>query len=55
MLESYVKDRLQYIKIGKVESEKKSVKCGDPHGSTLGSLLYISYLNDAPTLNSKAS
>ena len=32
VLESYLKDRLQYIKIEKVESEKKNVKCGVPQG-----------------------
>ena len=52
MLESYLKDRLQYIKIEKFESEKKSVKCGVPQGSILGPLLFIIYLNDTPTLKS---
>ena len=52
MLESYLKDRLQYIKIEKVESEKKNVKCGVPQGSILGPLLFIIYLNDIPTLKS---
>ena len=50
MLESYLKDQLQYIKIGKVESEKKSVKCGVPKGSILDPLLFFIYLNDFPTL-----
>ena len=55
MIESYVKDGLQYIKIGKSESEKKSVKCGVPQGSIFGPLLFIIYLNDVPTLKSKGS
>ena len=55
MLESYLKDQLQYIKIAKVESEKKSVKCGVQQGSILGPLLFIIYLNDVPTLKSKES
>ena len=55
MLESYLKDGLQDIKIGKVESEKKSVKCGVPQGSIFGPLLFIIYLNDVPTLKSKES
>ena len=55
MFESYLKDRLQYIKIGKVENEKKSVKCEVPKGSILGPLLFNIYLNDVPTLKSKES
>ena len=52
MLECYLKYRLQYIKIEKVESEKKNVKCGVPQGSIPGPLLLIVYLNYIPTLKS---
>ena len=55
MLDSYLKDRLQYIKIGKVESEKKSVNCGVPQGSILGPLPFIMYLNDLPNQKPKES
>ena len=52
MLESYLKERLQYIKREKVESEKKNVKCGVPKESILVPLLFIIYLDDIPTLKS---
>ena len=55
MLDYYLKDRLQYIKIGRFESEKNSVKCGVPQGSYLGPLLLIICLNDVPTQKSKDS
>ena len=52
MLEFYLRDRLQYIKMEKVESEKKNVKCGVGQGTILGPLLFIIYLNNIPTLKS---
>ena len=53
MLDSYLKDRLHYIKIGKIESSKKSSKCEFPQGSILGPLLSIIYLNEVPSQTSK--
>ena len=45
MLESYLKDQLQFIKIGKVESEKKGVECGVPQGSILSPFSILNSLS----------
>ena len=45
MFESYLKDQLQFIKIGKVESEKKGVECGVPQGSILGPFSILNSLS----------
>ena len=55
MRESYLKDRLQNIKIGKIEYEKKSVKGGAPQGSLFCSMPSIIYLNEVPIQKSKES
>ena len=39
--------------MGKVESEKKSVKRGVPQGSILRPMFFIIYLKDVPTPKSK--
>ena len=53
MLVSYLKVRLQYNKISKVESAKSiCVKCGVQQGPILGPLLFIIYLNDIPSQKS---
>ena len=40
IFESYLKDRPQYVSIGKASSERILNKCGVPQGSVLGPLLY---------------
>ena len=44
--ERYLCDRSQYVIFNNVYSETHLLKCGIPQGSTLGSLLFIIYVND---------
>ena len=43
--ESYLSGKTQYVFDGQ-ESEIYGVQCGVPHGSILGPLLFILYMND---------
>jgi hypothetical protein len=38
---SFLQNRLQYVKMGNIESEPLNVVCGIPQGSTLGPLLFL--------------
>ena len=45
-LDSYLRDRSQYLTYGSFESEKGRVECGVPQGSVLGPLFFLLYVND---------
>eukprot|EP00794_Sanderia_malayensis_P000906 gene906-209_t len=49
LIESYLKDRCQYVEINGKKSKLKLVEVGVPQGSLLGPRLFAIYVNDLPT------
>ena len=45
-LADYLRQRTQYVVLGRAESEMKTVEHGVPQGSIIGPLLYAIYVND---------
>lgn len=46
LFESYLVNRFQRVRIDDYVSDLKYIKCGVSQGSSLGSLLFIIYVND---------
>ena len=46
LFKSYLSNRNQYVSINEYESSLAVINCGVPHGSAVGPLLFLLYIND---------
>ena len=46
--QSYLTHRSQIVNVNGVESDPLKLTCGVPHGSILGAVLFLCYVNDMP-------
>ena len=51
LLESYLKDRQQYVSFIYTTSNINNIACGVPQGSVLGQLLFVLYINILPNIS----
>ena len=54
LLASYLKDRMQVVRIGRSISQPRTINIGVPQGTTLGPLIFLLYINDLPNVVPKS-
>jgi len=52
---NYLTNHQQYVSMDGTESSKQKVVCGIPQGSSLGPLLFLTYINNIPNCSEKLS
>ena len=53
LIESYLTNRQQFVKINNSRSTSKTVTCGVPQRSVLGQLFFLICINDLPNVSDK--
>ena len=48
---SYLSEGKQLVHLNGIDSQAKMITCGVPHGSVLGTLLFLLYINDLPNIS----